>query len=363
MQPDRIMHPFAAALLFSAAVFVEAEEPAWLPLPKDPVQRIAFGSCAKHWQHQPIWDAIIEKKPDLFLFLGDNIYADTDGTGAWEVTGPMMRGEWNRLADKPEFQKARAAFPFLATWDNHDYGSHAGGVEFPVKEESRQAFLDFFGEPADSPRRQRSGIYDAKIIGPEGRRLQIILLDTKYNRSAFKKDAMPKEERIAVGKVGGYLPNPDPTKTHLGDEQWAWLETQLKEPADLRLLCSSIQIIPDQKGMNEWANFPHERQRLLDLARKAGNVILLSGNVHFAEISRDHATQLTELTSSGMTHINKAYADAPNRHRLAGPFAELNFGLITIDWEASTVDLVACAADGTPRFNRSLSLNDLARRP
>lgn len=60
-------------------------EEAWLTLPAGPIQRIAFGSCAKHWQTQPIWDAIIEKKPDLSIFLGDNIYADTDGTTAWMV--------------------------------------------------------------------------------------------------------------------------------------------------------------------------------------------------------------------------------------------------------------------------------------
>ena len=68
----------------------------WQALPDDPVQRIAFGSCAKHWQAQPIWDAVIEKKPDLFLFLGDNIYADTDGRTAWLVDKGQLAGEWNR---------------------------------------------------------------------------------------------------------------------------------------------------------------------------------------------------------------------------------------------------------------------------
>lgn len=76
-----------------------------------PVQRVAFGSCAKHWQTQPIWDVIIAKKPDLFLFIGDNIYADTDGTTAWPISKGQLTGEWNRLADKPEFQKARSAMP------------------------------------------------------------------------------------------------------------------------------------------------------------------------------------------------------------------------------------------------------------
>ena len=353
----------AAALGLSAAAFAQDESP-WLPLPDGPVQRIAFGSCAKHWQAQPIWNAVIAKQPDLFVFLGDNIYADTDGKTAWLVTKGQLTGEWNRLADKPEFQSARAAMPFLATWDNHDYGSHAGGVEFSVKHESKECFLTFFGEPEDSPRWKRSGIYDAKIIGPEGRRVQIILLDTKFNRSSFKKDPTPKEERLKAGKVGGYLPDDDPEKTHLGEEQWKWLESELKRPAELRLLCSSIQVIPDQKGMDEWGNFPRERQRLINLIGKANGVILLSGNVHFAEISRLNegvTYPLTEFTSSGMTHINESYAKAPNRYRVGEPFVGLNFGMVEIDWTGNVVQIGACDVDGRVVLHEVLHLSSLPK--
>ena len=105
----------------------------WLPLPEGRIERIAFGSCAKQWQQQPIWDAVIVAKPDLFLFLGDAIYADTDGRTAWSISEGQLRGEWNRLADKPEFQRVREKIPLMATWDNHDYGTHDGGVEFPLR--------------------------------------------------------------------------------------------------------------------------------------------------------------------------------------------------------------------------------------
>jgi alkaline phosphatase D len=125
----------------------------WQELPQNRIERIAFGSCAKQWQYQPIWQAVIDLKPDLFLFLGDAIYADTDGKTAWNVTEKQLRGEWNRLADKPEFQAVRAKIPFMAVWDNHDYGTHNGGAEFTLKEASKSAFLDFFGEPTDSPKR------------------------------------------------------------------------------------------------------------------------------------------------------------------------------------------------------------------
>jgi alkaline phosphatase D len=95
---------------FMPMVQIHASD-SWQPLPSGTVQRIAFGSCAKQWQHQTIWDAVLAQKPDIWLFLGDNIYGDTDGTTAWLVSKEQMTGEWNRLADKPEFQKARANHP------------------------------------------------------------------------------------------------------------------------------------------------------------------------------------------------------------------------------------------------------------
>jgi alkaline phosphatase D len=312
------------------------EEASIATLPKGRVQRIAFGSCAKHWQHQPIWKDVLDVSPDLFLFLGDAIYSDTDGKTAWTVSEKQLQGEWNRLADKPEYQHFRARVPIMATWDNHDYGTHNGGAEFELKEVSKRIFLDFFAEPQQSDRRNRAGIYDAKVFGPQGQRVQIILLDTRTFRGPFKLDERSKDERAKIGKVGKYIPHDDRSTSILGDAQWRWLEKQLLIPAEVRLICSSTLMIPDQKGMDEWGCFPHERQRLFDLIRstEANGVILLSGNVHFAEISKVEldSTSLLEFTSSGLTHINENYAKAANKYRIAGPVAKLNFGMVEVDW-------------------------------
>jgi len=349
-------------LLLAPKIFAAVE----LPGKNNTLTRIAFGSCAKQWQYQTIWDAVLATKPDLWLFLGDNIYGDTDGKTTWLVSKEQMTGEWNRLADKPEFQKARETIPMMATWDNHDYGSHTGGAEFPLKEGTKEAFLTFWEEPKDSPRWQRPGIYDAKIFGPPGKRVQVILLDTKYNRSHFKPDPTPKEKRLKAGKVGSYIPDNDPKKTHLGQEQWAWLEQELQKPAEVRLIASSSQVIPNQKGMDEWGNFPLERQRLFDLISKtnANGVILLSGNVHFAELSTisEAVYPLYELTSSGMTHVNELYGKAANSFRVAGPFIEHNFGLVEIDWNrqpSPAITLEAIGEDGTTGFSYTVSLDQL----
>jgi alkaline phosphatase D len=327
------------------------------------IERIAFGSCAKQWQQQAIWDAVIAAQPDLFIYLGDAIYADTDGTTAWVVSEKQLQGEWNRLADKPEFQAARAAIPFMATWDNHDYGTHAGGAEFELKRMSKKIFLDFFGEPTESRLRNREGIYDAKIFGPEGRRVQIILLDTKYHRSTFKKDPVPKVERLKRGKVGGYIADDDPAKTHLGKEQWEWLEEQLSRPAEVRLIVSSTQVIANEKGMDEWGNFPRERQRLFDLIQSTGpkGTVILSGNVHFAELSRVDVDgyPLYDFTASGMTHVNELYGRAPNAFRVGAPVIDLNFGMVEIDWSAKPalrLTFLVVDARGAVQFSHSVKL-------
>ena len=164
----------------------------------------------------------------------------------------------------------------------------------------------------------------------------------------------------------GHTPNDDPAATLLGDAQWQWLEQQLRKPAEVRLIASGTQVVPDQKGMQEWGNFPLERKRLFDLIEQTGanGVILLSGNVHFAEVSKtdEGPYPLYDFTSSGMTHVSEIYPRANNRYRVAGPFVEHNFGLIEIDWEATpgpVTYLKSIGADGSIGLSYSISLSEL----
>ena len=40
--------------------------------------RIAFGSCGSQNNELPIFNTVATHQPDLFIFLGDNIYGDTE---------------------------------------------------------------------------------------------------------------------------------------------------------------------------------------------------------------------------------------------------------------------------------------------
>ncbi|HEY8241295.1 MAG TPA: alkaline phosphatase D family protein, partial [Kiritimatiellia bacterium] len=227
---------------------------------------------------------------------------------------------------------------FLATWDDHDYGANDGGADFAERAASRDIFLDFWEIPADAPRRGHDGVYDVQMFGPPGKRVQVILLDTRYFRSPLARDPDLSPDQ------GRYKPSDDPAATMLGDEQWKWLEAQLREPADLRLLVSSIQVLSDEHHFEKWGNLPRERQRLLDLLRdtKAAGVIILSGDRHRAEISllnEGVPYPLYDVTASALNMSHPIDKPEPNSLRQGELVMDNNFGLLTIDWNKADPEI------------------------
>ncbi|MFM8807695.1 MAG: alkaline phosphatase D family protein [Chthoniobacterales bacterium] len=269
--------------------------------------------------------------------MGDNVYVDS-------ADPAKLKESYDLLAAIPEFSELRENTPILATWDDHDYGKNDVGAEWEGKEASKEAFMEFFETPPDSPLRQRGGIYDSMIFGPEGKRVQVILLDTRWFRGPLRKmtkDEVKEERAKTKKKVGRYLPDENSESTMLGEEQWEWLAAELKKPAELRLLVSSIQVIPNEHGWEKWGNLPRERKKLLDVIRdNATNVIILSGDRHLSEISllppeTDGGPfyPLYEVTSSGLNQTG--LPEEENRFRVEDTeiFNQPNFGLIEVDWE------------------------------
>lgn len=293
-----------------------------------PVERIGFGSCLHQHRPQLIWKAVAIEKPDLFVFLGDNIYADTTDMG-------VLSYLYEKQKNHPDFTLLRQTCPIVGTWDDHDYGVNDSGREYPHKEESKRLMLDFFEEPQDSPRRQRPGVYTSYMLGPPGQRVQLILLDARWFRSPLERLPVNEARELnAATGMGPYLLSPEPAEL-LGEDQWRWLEQELKRPAEVRLIGSSIPVIHDGTGWETWENFPKERERLYRLLNKteASGVILLTGDSHRSEFSRVDDKlpyHLWELNSSGLTE--NAISRPPNRQRLGGRFIEDNFGLIRFDW-------------------------------
>ena len=292
------------------------------------ISKIAFGSCSDENEPQPILDLVIKHKPDIFVYLGDNIYGDTNNMDT-------LRAKYNRLAAKPEFQRLKKSTKLFATWDDHDYGQNDAGKYFPFKKGSKEIFLDFFNEPANSDRRKHEGIYTSYFFESNGRKLQLILLDVRTfrNNPRIYRGELSEQEKYFYPL--GYYPLEISDSTLLGEEQWKWLEAELKKPADIRLIGSGSQFGISYNGYEAWANFPHEQKRMLNLIKntKANGVVFLSGDVHYAEISKlENKGQypIYDITSSGIT--STWLFATPNDNRIEGPVMDNHFGLVTIDW-------------------------------
>lgn len=318
-----------------------------------PVLRIAFGSCLRQDLPQPIWGAIHKTQPDLFIFMGDNVYS----SGQYAED---LREAYARLNANEAFQSFRSSVAIVGTWDDHDYGHDDAGAENRIKEEAQKLFLDFFEVPVNSPRRLYKGIYEAYMFGPPGQRVQVILLDTRYHRSPLQKD----ERKLFPPRP--YLPNTDFSATLLGRTQWNWLRDELRKPAEIRLIVSSIEVLASEHPFEKWANFPLERKKLLELLDEleVSGVLFLSGDRHFAEISREETEQgfpLYDVTSSSLNDARAPDASERNTRRVGPVFSENNFGLLQIDWESESPRISVEIRDesGHIRLQRDIPFEEL----
>jgi len=308
--------------------------------------KIAFGSCAKETKPQPVLDVVVAQRPELFIYLGDNIYGDTREMH-------VLRAKYGQLGAKPEFQRLRAAVPVLSIWDDHDYGENDAGKDYPLKAESREIFFEFWNVPSNSPRRAHPGIYGSHVFTANGRTLQVILLDTRTFRDPLKKT--PKPIPAGSSLKNDYEPDPAPEKTLLGEAQWVWLGEQLQLPADVRIMASSIQFGHEYNGYESWTNLPREQQRCIDLIRstRANGVVFISGDVHWAEISRrdiPDSYPLYDITASGITET-WPHLEA-NRHRVGDAVRENHFGQIVIDWTRPDPEVALQIIDKTGAVRR-----------
>ncbi len=318
---------------------------------------IVFGSCLHQDKPQPIWSAIIKEKPDAFLLLGDNVYGDT-------YDMDVLKAKYQKQASQPGLIKLKSTTPVWGIWDDHDFGQDDAGAEFPFKEQSKQIMLDFFDEPIDSERRkQKGGAYTQYFLGESPYRIQIILLDTRWDRGPL--DSVSRWQyltnRVPIGK-GPYKPKTGSGAVMLGAEQWKWLQDALAKPADFRIIASSIQFLAEFSGWESWANLPEERQRMLELLKTENihNAIFISGDTHWGELSKietESKRPLWELTSSGLTETWHQVTD--NKHRIGEGYAKANYGVIQIVWQPTAKVILSLKNErGDVILQQQIKLNE-----
>ncbi len=330
-----------------------------------PISAIVFGSCyAPQLESNGIWNGIQQVSPDLLLLIGDNVYQSEEKS---EPELVELREAYSLLASDKEFKKIRASIPVLSVWDDHDYGLNDAGGDWPIKTYSERLFEDVWAIPVNDPRRSREGIYHAQTIGPVGQQVQIIILDTRFFRSPLKAtdEKKPGKER--------YIPDDDPSKTMLGKAQWQWLGEQLSEPADIRILVSSVQVISEGHGFEAWKMLPIERQKLYQMIdeSKANGVVFISGDRHFGGFYREHdglPYPITEVTSSPLNIPLKGDAvgqafDEQGPKRLGPIYTQPNFGHIQIDWQSGSIEFQLRDTNSQTIKSETIRISDLQPKP
>lgn len=319
------MRNFSAglSLLIAAFLVVSCKSSQPQPASEEVITTLAFGSCNRQDLPQPLWKPILADQPDLWIWMGDNIYGDSPNMDT-------LKAKYARQNGVADYQALKAQAPIIGIWDDHDYGINDGGKFYAQKKESKDLMFDFLDVPADAPERTHEGAYSSHLYGKGDDLVKVILLDARYFR-----DTLERINRVYQINENGKV---------LGEAQWKWLENELKSsPAKVNLIISGIQMLPTEHAYEKWANFPKERERLLDLISKSGakTPILLSGDRHIAEIMklRDERfpNGIFEITSSGLTHTWSEVGEEANQYRIEDLIAKLNYGLAQIDWEKNQI--------------------------
>lgn len=306
------MKTFLSLLIMVFAFSMSAQDIAY----NNTLQTIAIGSCNRQELPQHIWNNIARHQPDLWVWLGDNIYGDTDDM-------KVMKAKYEQQKSGEEYTAFREQTQIIGIWDDHDFGKNDGGKEYDFRMPSRDLMFDFLEVPNYSPAWQREGGYQSYTFGQAGKKVKIILLDARYFR-----DGLNRVKGMYQKNWSGSM---------LGEEQWNWLENELtNSDADIHLISSGIQFIATEHRFEKWGNFPKERQRMLDLLviTQPNNAIFLSGDRHISEVAALHVPgygMTYDFTSSGMTHSYTASTEY-NSYRLGELITQKSYGLINIDW-------------------------------
>ncbi|GMU33962.1 MAG: hypothetical protein AMXMBFR20_18340 [Planctomycetia bacterium] len=295
---------------------------------------IAFGSCShqeKFGEHQPIWDAIVREKPDCFLFIGDNIYLPNrleEFPGKRDGVLKLYCDRYDHQRQMPEMQVLLRSTYSFALWDDHDFGKNNSNRRWPWKGVAREALNLYFPN--------NYGLPDAKGC---------------FYRFAWGDiDVFMTDDRTFRD------PNDDPNRrTFLGEKQLAWLKDGLAQSkASFKLIVCGNQILADTHPHESWGvQFRPERDAFLDWLweKKITGVIFLSGDRHFAELTRKRAPKgrggdLWDLTSSPLA--NEVYKDGPtfeSADRVAAYSDGVNFGVLDFDTTGKHRHVVLCVMD------------------
>lgn len=319
--------------------------------------RVAFGCCFDHSERQLTFDALTHADPEAFVFLGNGLDVDADDMDdlleAYEV--------FNRFR-APKVMRRQSAV--MSVWNLSDYRINGqAGIDNPLKYAVRNHYLTFWREPASSSRMfQQHGIAKSMVLGSAPQRVQIIILDGRWNRDPLATVGWLEQQlRKFDENKGPYQINS--AGRLLGDDQWQWLAEQLKKPAEVRIVMSATPFFAPANGFDSWAMYPRAQQRLLELLGELqpSGVVLAVGDRGFGELSKVNDVLPYPLWQVTAGSIESADSTPYRSEYRQGPAIEASrFGQIEVIWNDNPdLRLSLQNVDGRILHSQTLSLSQL----
>lgn len=338
--------------------------------PSKKIDTIAFGSSLDQNQPQPLWATIAKNNPDLFIFTGDQLNIS-------KAEQKNLTEQYRKLNRITEYRDIREKVPFLTVWEDQDYAITDGTGPFIDRESAKADFIKYWAYLKTTLNGKQKALYHSKMLGNKKQIVQVIVLDTNWDRSELKKNTEHQSEvstttpvpssadlttaptttlsetkTVTVKENRPFVEDEDKKKHFLSEEQWTWLESELRKPAALRILVSSIQVIANEHHFEKWGLFPHERERLLNLLKytKAKNLVVLSGNRQIGAIAQTELKglgKIYDITSSPINLIATQGNVLKDTAYTKDAYQEVNFGLMKINWSAKQATVEIRGADNS----------------
>lgn len=334
--------------------WVFATQPLWQYRAAPPDLTVALGSC--YWLDDPavdrpgrkpahstaIFDRIAEKRPDLMLWLGDNVYyRETDFGSAAALRERNARGR-----EEPRLQKLLASASHYAIWDDHDFGPNNAVWTYRRAPDAEEAFRLYWANPQYGAPGIR-GIFGQFPWAD----VDFFLLDDRTYRTA----------ETAADSAGRRM---------LGPDQLRWLkDALLASEAPFKIVAIGSQVLNRRARVDTLRLYPAEYRGLIDflVANRVRGVVFVTGDKHHAELIRDTPPAfytLYDFTSSPLTAemwLDDGEEENPDRVDGTLVLDQPNFGLLRVTGPCKdrVLTMETWDATGALRWRHAVRAEDL----
>ena len=326
-------------------------QPLWRWRTDPPAFSLATGSCAyineteydrpgtPYGSDYAIFNQIAAQKPDLMLWLGDNVYYREPD---WATRTGMLH-RYSHARSLPELQPLLASTQHYAIWDDHDFGPDNSDGNWPHKETSWEVFQSFWGNPTFGVNGQKGCTTWFQFAD-----VDFFLLDGRYFRTTERcKSCEP---------------------SMLGKAQLEWFKGALASSyAPFKVVALGNQFITSNEHDETFARyFRAERDSILAFIERENikGVVFLTGDRHFTELSALKNTAgnwVYDLTTSPFTAgVNTRGPQEANTYRVEGTVAvQHNFAILRFSGPRleRQMDITVYGVDGKPVWNKTIGAN------